>query len=50
MAMRGSETDQIRERVGSLGDPVLSDPDLADRLPLLFVDLLTPPTYRDATS
>ena len=50
MAMRGSEADQQTELIGSSTNTALSDPDLVDLLPLLFSDLLTPPTYRDTVA
>jgi len=50
MAIRRSEADHFHELSGSLGDPALSDLDLIDHLPLLFINLLTPPTYRSAAS
>lgn len=45
MAMRGSEADQQTELIGSSTNTALSDPDLVDPLPLLFIDLLTLPTH-----
>ena len=50
MAMRGSEADQQTELVGSSTNTAFSDPDLVDPLPLLFSDLLTPPTHRDVVT
>jgi hypothetical protein len=35
---------------GSCTNAAFSDPDLVDPLPLLFSDLLTPPTYRDVVT
>ena len=46
MAMRGSEADQQTELIGSSTNTALSDPDLVDPLPLLFIDLLTLPTHQ----
>ncbi len=50
MAMRGPEAYQQTELGGSCTKTALSDPDLIDPLPLLFSDLLTPPTYRDVVT
>ena len=47
MAMRGPEAYQQTEFDGSCTYTAFSDPDLVDPLPLLFSDLLTPPTCRD---
>ena len=46
MAMRGAEAHQARGLADPLNHPAFSAPDLADRLPLLSVDLLTPPFFR----
>ncbi len=48
MAMRGSEAYQQIELDGSCTKSAFPDPDLIDPLPLLFSDLLTPPTCRNA--
>ena len=45
--MRGPEAYQQTELDGSCTKTAFSDPDLVDPLPLLFNDLLTPPTCRD---
>jgi len=50
MAMRGPGAYQQTELGGSCTNAAFSDPDLIDPLPLLFRDLLTPPTYRDVVS
>jgi hypothetical protein len=50
MEIRGSEANHESELSGSLTQTASSDPDLADRVPLLLVDLLTPPTHRDFAS
>ena len=50
MAMRGPEAYQQTELDGSCTYTAFSDPDLIDPLPLLFSDLLTLPTYRDAVT
>ena len=50
MEIRGSEANQEYELHGSLTQTASSDPDLADRLPLLLVDFLTPPTHRGFAS
>ncbi len=47
MAMRGPEAYQQTELGGSCTNAAFFDPDLIDPLPLLFSDLLTPPTHRD---
>ena len=50
MAMRGPEAYQQTELDGSCTNAAFSDPDLIDPLPLLFSDLLTLPTHRDAVT
>jgi len=50
MAMRGPEANQQTELGGSCTNAAFSDPDLIDPLPLLFSDLLTPPTHRDVVT
>jgi hypothetical protein len=50
MAMREPEAYQQIELGGSCTNAAFSDPDLIDPLPLLFSDLLTPPTYRDVVA
>jgi hypothetical protein len=47
MAIRGPEAYEQAELFGSCTYAAFSDPYLIDPLPLLFSDLLTPPTYRD---
>lgn len=49
MAMRGLEAYQQIDLIGSCKNTAFSNPDLVDPLPLLSSDVLTPPTYRDAT-
>lgn len=46
MAMRGAEAHQTLGISGPLNHPAFSAPDLADPLPLQFVELLTPPRVR----
>jgi hypothetical protein len=50
MAMRGPEANQQTELGGSCTNAAFSDPDLIDPLPLLFSDLLTPPTEREVVT
>jgi hypothetical protein len=50
MEIRGSEANQKSELPGSLTQTASSDPDLVDHVPLLLVDLLTPPTHRGFAS
>jgi len=50
MEIRGSEANHEPELPGSLTQTASSDPDLADHVPLLLIDLLTPPTHRGFAS
>ena len=50
MEIRGPEANHESELPGSLTQTASSDPDLADLVPLLLIDLLTPPTHRGFAS